>query len=66
MGIETTASTDVFIETDSVNGDKLVIAYKDRSKWVKITLDSSGDVLFTDNDGNEAKLVTSAGSLTPS
>lgn len=66
MGIETTSSTDIFIETDSVDGDKLVIRYKDGSKWFKLTCDSSGDLIITDNDGNVVTLTTSTGTLTPS
>ena len=65
MGIESTSSTDVFIETDD-DGDKLVIRYKDGSKWFKLTCDSSGDLIITDNDGNIVTLTTSTGTITPS
>lgn len=65
MAIESTSSTDVFIENDP-DGDKLVIRYKDGSKWFKITCDSSGDLIITDNDDNVVTLTTSTGTITPS
>ena len=64
MAGESTPSADIFIET-AVGGDKLVFRYKDGSKWFKLYCDSSGNLIITDNDGNEAKVVTSAGTITP-
>lgn len=57
MAIESTSSVDVFIETDP-DGDKLVLRYKDGSKWIKLTCDSSGDLIVTDNDGNTGTVQT--------
>jgi len=64
MATESSRSVDVFIEADD-DGDKLVFRYKDGSKWFKIHCDSTGNLIITDNDGNETTIVTSAGTITP-
>ena len=58
MAIESTSSTDVFIETDSVNGDKLVIRNKTGSVWFKITCDDSGNLIITGNDDAVTTITT--------
>ena len=58
MATESASSVDVFVKTDSVNGDKLVLRYVTGSAWITLHCDSSGDLVITDNLGNTGKVET--------
>ena len=58
MATESASSVDVFVKTDSVNGDKLVLRYVDGSVWITLHCDSSGNLIVTDNLGNTGTVTT--------
>ena len=55
-------NTLVYVEA---GGGKLIIG-NSNGKYVEITVNTSGNLVVTDDDGNAAVIVTSNGNLTPS
>jgi len=46
-------------------GGTLVIANADGTHYVELTVNTSGNLVVTDNEGNAAVIVTNSGNITP-
>lgn len=46
-------------------GGKLVIANADQSYYIKLSCDSSGNLVIEDESGNEVTIITTTGTVTP-
>jgi len=55
-------NTLVYVEA---GGGKLIIGNADGTHYVEITVDTSGNLVITDNEGNAAVIVTNTGNITP-
>lgn len=58
MATESASSVDVFVKTDSVNGDKLVLRHVDGTVWITLHCDLSGNLIVTDEAGNTGTVLT--------
>ena len=55
-------NTRVFVEQ---GGAELVIVSSDSSKYVKLSCDTSGNLVLEDESGNTTTITTSEGTVTP-